>query len=108
MSTVTHLVDHVAVGEEVRSDAVAGIHCLVDRILVAEDHGGLVEEDDAHAARTHGIDAVVAEHLRLGLALGEVRHDVAGVELALRDADDAGSLALFGSRKAAKARTSAS
>ena len=108
VSTCTHLVDHVAVGEEVGSESVTGIHGFVDRVLVAEDHGGLVEEDDAHAARAHGIDAVVAKHVGLGLVLGEVGHDVAGVELALGDADDAGSLAALGSRKAAKARTSAS
>src|ERR1700753_121778 len=53
----------------------------------------LVEEDDAHAIRPHGVDAGIAEGVGLDLVLGEVGHDLAGVELALRDTDDACALA---------------
>ncbi len=91
----THLVDHIAVREEIGHHAVTCVHRFLDRFLVAEDHGGLVEEDDAHAVGAHGVDAVVAEHDGLGFGLGEAGHDLACMELALRDADDASSLPLL-------------
>ena len=88
-----HLVDHVAVLQEVRGDGVAGIERGVHGEALAEDHGRLVEEADAHAGRAERVDLVAMPVFELGLIGLEVVHDAVGMKLALGDADDAVAVA---------------
>ncbi len=85
--------EHVLVGEETGSEAVAAVEGGLDGVAVAEEHGGGVEEGDEHAAGAHGIELIVADHGGLDLLLIEDGHDIGDLELALGEADDADVIA---------------
>ena len=66
---LTHGGEHVLVGEEAGSKAVAAIESRLDGVARAEQHGGGIEERDQHAVGAHGIEAIVADRHGLDLLL---------------------------------------
>ncbi len=84
-----HGVHHGPVGEQIGRKAVAGVQRLANRIRVAEDHGGRVNEANHHAGLGQRIDPVGAHQFGLHLLLAEVGHNILHGKLPLGNADGA-------------------